>query len=515
MRYAESYDVLPAIRHLNVHNLKPKANREGRNEKQRTARDQKAAMNRLLGLIPQMTGLEDITLANSELPEESLALIERRRKLWIHARYKFGGSFDQGAHEGVFLDMLARLGGGWSLRSLTLVGHYSESLTCLKYTQPLKKILLSCPNLRNLSLDIRIPDGTMFAFSTPREYAGCGLLEDERPAPLEDFELIDYPFGENPQTPSPRFSTWGQSGYPVVGSEQDHWAATWDWSQLRRLTSRYTNLALRLMPHLTSLCEVVFLPYYPVYLDKIFPKIISGDDIKTFIARVPAALESITVPTLSSISLNALLRHGSSLKKLQIHQYEEYNERWKESALDAEMLRHIRDGCPGLEELNIDLKRDGEWPYDALDIIASFPRLSHVKIWFQLGLEDDKDPVLPYVTASAAHRLFSYIRERGPKKPASVRCVDIYSGCPRPPVHGGVLDSELWSDINQETFHCKLPERDDERLKRRYTVQCSSLSEEENYYLNDLVNLGVSCPEYNTPFSQNFKIACDGPTPRN
>lgn len=151
-----------------------------------------------------------------------------------------------------------QLQGCINLRSLELVHTFRDASTCLAATTPLKHILLSCPNLRRLKLDIGRPKVGCVSYGLLFEYCGIGFLQGERPlAALEDLELIDYPFGMPKPVVDPRYEIeWPFcTGYPLAMQEKEYWADHFDWSRIKRLVVS-SSLGMRLMPHLTSVREV-------------------------------------------------------------------------------------------------------------------------------------------------------------------------------------------------------------------------------------------------------------------
>lgn len=228
-------------------------------------------------------------------------------------------------------------------------------------------------------------------------------MGDEKVPPLEELVISDYPWGhESDVMINPFFEGLQQTGYPGKGSEIDYWAENFDWSRLNRLETAYVDFALKIMWKLTSLKEVNFSGSS------------SNDAIVRFYQQCPAALEAIGAESLQSITLDGVLRHGSALRKLQLHTVEDWGGEWTKKALDAASLRCIRDGCPLIEQLSVDVPRGDGWPWEILDVLASFPRLRHLTICFELGLHCKDDPVKPYVTFTAVDTLFTYLRSRPP-----------------------------------------------------------------------------------------------------
>lgn len=203
-----------------------------------------------------------------------------------------------------------------------------------------------------------------------------------------------------------------------------------------------------------------------------------NDIIGKFVLGVPARLESITVASSLSIIPHGIRLHGSSLRKLHMHRTERYGpQKWYDNALDAWATQEVRDSCPHLEEVSVDVRRDGEWPYDTLDIIASFPRLRLLTIWFELGLRRLDDPVEPYITVSAAQHLFKYMWDHSPARPSPLRSMTVNSGM----VPFGCRDHKdpTFASDQLTTFVFTVSERDDEMPRGKYNFKVEGLSADD------------------------------------
>lgn len=84
--------------------------------------------------------------------------------------------------------------------------------------QHFKQILLSCPNLRSLALDVHMPRGGCVVDGPCEAYCGLGLSQDERPPPLEELSIESYPWGQEKRGPY----TYNSVGYPEKGVVMDY-----------------------------------------------------------------------------------------------------------------------------------------------------------------------------------------------------------------------------------------------------------------------------------------------------
>ncbi|KAL7946746.1 hypothetical protein V8C42DRAFT_294575 [Trichoderma barbatum] len=252
--------------------------------------------------------------------------------------------------------------------------------------------------------------------------------------------------------------------------EEDYWAGTFDWTRLRQLWTSSVWLPRKFQPYLTALKEVDLLG--------------SADSMETraFYAQIPSRLERISAPTLDSIGIDSVLRHGSHLRALQLHRKEDGSDIWREKTVDAESLRAIRDQCQSLEELHIDLATDGEWPYELFDIIVSFPRLKTLSLWFELGRYSDSSPIQLYVTFSSCDTIFRCLWDHLVSRPPHLQELRGFSGSPRYVGFGYPSPEAFWSTYNSWTFLCSLSERRRSgRGNSRYDVSTSQCHREQGF----------------------------------
>lgn len=221
---------------------------------------------------------------------------------------------------------------------------YRKPKTCGFILPFVKHMLISCLNLRKLTIDIKArtwEDNRLSEY-----YAGFGFMDGERLPALEELNLVNYKFSHAEDGEL----QWERCiGYPGSGDEIIYWAETFDWSILRRLRLHQVTLANELAPKLVSLQEVSVYCY----------------GAQHFFQSLPVGLSTIRVGDTFMIGLEALVRYGRCLKTLdlQSHYYYSYNP-----------PLYIYS-CPHIRDLAIDIGRDGEWPYERLDILAGFLQL--------------------------------------------------------------------------------------------------------------------------------------------
>ncbi len=447
--------------------------------------------------LPSMTGLHELEWIGVKMPNLIFNILKKHPRIRLRARL---ASYN--AHDASLPFLIASLCGNLNLVALDILGTYIAAKDCLEITQPLKKLLLSCPNLRDLSLQISQSSGCVM-HSVPHEYCGLGFTNGERLPPLKSLRIKRYPWGSSPEeSQGARWQIPFSEGYPGQGREIDYWVNTFDWSKLRRLHSNSTDIAEKLMPKLTALKEIDIDEWGS---RKPVPMAI-------FFENVPSMLELIKIPSLNSVGTSPLLRHGTHLRTLEIHQLERYNRNWDEGAMKGLDLVKLRDGLPCLEELAIDVSRnEGDWPHDVLDILASFPRLRSLELWFELGLSNRKNPPpVPYLNFAAASWIFQQLRERSRLQPAALQHLHVHSGAP-PPLGGGLYSYDAhWPEQNSTSFVCRVSERDVDAARGMFDVECPKLDRKQNELLARIAR-GVeeqSSPEMN---QTAFKVALNGP----
>lgn len=246
----------------------------------------------------------------------------------------------------------------------------------------LKPILLSSPRLRTLSVNIN-HRGSSGHF---HEYHGFGLCNGETLPPLEELEIINYPWGQQPWGIN---AGEGSVGYPVpVGDEFEYWAENLDWSQLRRLRLEDDSvfLAAQLAPHLAALEEV----------DLTHPSGRALRSIPTFFTTLlPRTLTSLTLATLPPDFIPLVTLHAPTLRALSVHH----------TPLPDTDLGLLRDRLPNLDTLSLACSCSPDWPLPTLAVLSTFPALRSLTAWFERGGGPG-----PALTMSAAGELLAAVR---------------------------------------------------------------------------------------------------------
>lgn len=427
----------------------------------------------ILRLLPLMAGLKQVNYCGNCVPNEMPSALKAFPQLALHAQVTVLGR--QQSTSILPQDDLVILCGNLNLRSLDIKFTYFQPDHCLYAMGQLKCLLLSCQHLRRLTLDVAPASS---AGGPSQQYCGLGFRDGDRLPALEELILTEYPFGHEPRNDGPALD-FSSQGYPTKGSEVDFWADNFEWSRLRRLETPNEEFALKLMPKLTALEDFTYRDLW-----------LSGR-VASFHLLVPAALESISVPTLKSITVEGILRHSKSLRQLHIHHSETYQPDWTDNAMDLASLQHIQQECRLISDLSLDVARFGTWPYAVFDTLGSFPNLKRLRLWFELGLSDAERPVEPFVTFAAAEHIFSYIRSRCPCGRSSLERLTLYSGGAPPLGDGFPSPDAYWPLYNSTSFICQLSERDDEAAAGIFSVDCPKLPAYKQHLRPDSSGCGV------------------------
>ena len=327
-------------------------------------------------LIPMMTGLESVAY-NEIAPKDLLETLNDLPRVRLHTVMD-----TENTHT---------LHGNTNLSSLDLQLGARACLNGPLYMSRLKGLIISCPNIRRLSINIPEDDGCG-AFDEDY-YAGLGFAVGDKLPVLEELETFNYEFGGCAAKDDTAWERYlAQSQLRFRKREVDFWYDSFDWSRLRVLCTDRADFAERLAPKLVALQE---------FVDRSW-----GPSNPTFCDLVPSILESISAPTLKHVTLNGILRHSSRLKRLQLHQEEHTS--WREDCIDFASLQSIQRECALLTDLSLDLSQSEFWPYAAFNVLAAFPNLRRLQIWFQSPRRAECG--LPTLDHAAAVHIFKYIR---------------------------------------------------------------------------------------------------------
>lgn len=477
-------DQLTAVRILRV-------NGRGYNEGQEGERSTQI-LARLAVLLPSMTGLRHIYWHVGSTIKHSFPSASKRTAVPIPAAILAALPKDSRLHTAIFCNetreghildahlqvrmFLKRLAACQNLCTLDIQITFIEEEHCLRTMRELKKVLLSCPNLTRLPrIDVWYPRGGCFAYGPPMGdglYCGLGFSNGERPQPLTVLGVDYYPWGVD--------GARCYQGYPAGSSkcEWDYWVDCFDWSRLERLHYISPQLTLRIASKLTSLREFVL-------------EEPGGHLEPEFVDDLTSPLELISLTGWHHVNRKAefFTRFGATLRELKLHGHEPRWENEDHAYISVADLAHLSKSLPLLEHLRLDILRNEEtqdWPYKALDAIATFPRLRTVELWFPLGRTAPAPK--PELTVSSVPRVLRYLHDRN----KNIMRATLHSGDPSPP--GGfavaMLPSNAWAwDMHSTiSFECAMVYDSDRPNEQdgRVDIWCPELSIEMNDKLHQL-----------------------------
>ncbi|KAH6886290.1 hypothetical protein B0T10DRAFT_607986 [Thelonectria olida] len=399
-------------------------------------------------------------------------------------------------------EFLRRLAGNQSLRVLSIKAVFIEEQVCLELMRPLKKVLLSCPNLTRIpNMNIWYLNEGCEGYGPPGSnglYCGLGLTDSDKPLALEELGIEHYPWGV------PAWRGYPAKGYPF---EWNFWAEELDWSRLVRLHDAGHPLFQSLLaPKLTALKELLLEDFSWLEAD--------------FIQDITAPLELLSLSTWNRVNSKPDLidRFGTTLRHLKMHQPEHSWNRADHTFVTTPDVVHLSKSLPHLEHLALDIRRDEdrqEWPYEMLDAISAFPRLATVELWFPLGRE--RPAPTPLLTAASARHLFRYMRERN----ENIKKVMLHSGAPVPSIGwtwmGAYNDEPTWAMHSTISLVCNMVyngEGPEEEGGGWISVSCPDMTADMNRQLHRMSQ--QTDRELPDPVKLNraelrLRVALDGP----
>ncbi|KAF8324144.1 uncharacterized protein EI90DRAFT_2362128 [Cantharellus anzutake] len=143
----------------------------------------------------------------------------------------------------------------------------------------------------------------------------------------------------------------------------ESWRHGIPWDSLKELQFTYfSDILLDVVDQMHSLRSIKLTGQVPPW------QIMSEDHlgakrrIAEFLREVPSALEELDLEELTGdIPVSIFARFGRSLKRLRLYNRGNDGKVGSRSVLSPEQLDEICTGCPHLEELLIDINRDGDW----------------------------------------------------------------------------------------------------------------------------------------------------------
>ncbi|KAF8336863.1 uncharacterized protein EI90DRAFT_3043897 [Cantharellus anzutake] len=383
---------------------------------------------RLLPLLSHMTHLTDFWFslsATSSFVSPLVQFITRKRPdVRLHANLCEYEDSDGGSLSWTI--SRASFGPSPNLVSMNVRTHYHRGQTDLLVH--IKKLALSSASLRSLTIGV--------------DFGGCFL---------GDFSTGDIAFEQGERVSSLR--KLSIDGCPM----DESWHSGIPWDALEEIYfSRFPAILHTQVDQMHNLRSAKLIG--KVYWNTEEERLQIARPISDFLLRLPSVLEELDLEELTGdVPISTIARFGDSLKRLRLHVLEKYDRVGARHVLSAQQLDKIRVACPSLEELQIDINRNSEWPYDVLDAVAEFSQLRRLTLSLELGLETETF-VKPYATHYSSVQLYKYIAShRRNSHPLDELTIEL--GGHRKLGTGYPCSWVLWEMDEQATYTVKPSER--------------------------------------------------------
>lgn len=262
--------------------------------------------------------------------------------------------------------------------------------------------LSSCPEIH--SLDIKLSQGGCLAGIDPWNFK---FSPGDRFPPLKTLCLDKYDFDETQDRWLQKIEAdrraWrrtrdyladltGISGLrpsqqplePPSASNLDKWKLAMDWTQLENL--EIADINPRFLEKMTGdIPALKTLKLRKRWAD-------TGEELakKTtyFLERSPPLSMLSLHGYTGLVNWKSLLpRFSNSLKALEIREWESSDPSRPRPVLSYTQLEQIKEICPFLEEISLDINRNGTWPHQILGSLAKFENVQKLELWFELGVD--------------------------------------------------------------------------------------------------------------------------------
>ncbi|KAK2799972.1 hypothetical protein FQN51_006401 [Onygenales sp. PD_10] len=263
------------------------------------------------------------------------------------------------------------------------------------FAQPIhaaQQLVMSCPNLRSLALRIHYRWGGCIR-GRPTSKGSRAFSNQLAPnfPPLQELTLDDY---------------------KMKDEEWTYWKDNFQWNALSRLTLNHRNgVFLHNLEGLVQNLRNLELMCFPDETDyKYAEDPALGKFLRSF-----SSLETIRLEGFAA-SAESLASHPNLLTvHMHIAEPRSYNEDeiLTRPVFAATDIRLLGQSCPKIYNLNIDIARNGAWPYDVLTALALyFPRLQKLRLHLELGIDDISAPIQPILNYDSAKHIFRHLHDK-------------------------------------------------------------------------------------------------------
>ncbi|KAL8707433.1 MAG: hypothetical protein Q9225_007755 [Loekoesia sp. 1 TL-2023] len=215
------------------------------------------------------------------------------------------------------------------------------------------------------------------------------------------------------------------------GSNLRMWRNAMDWSHIERLELKHVDLLPFFEQMSGELSNLKDLALWPAWWRTVGDEETLVEATENFLMSVPP-LERLFLHGYTGRvdSLRKILRrHGPGLETLKLREWESDNVFNPRPVLSPAQLVEVRDLCPKLKHLSIDVDRNGTWPTEVFNILSAFESLQHLELNLELGIDHHIGEIHDYLppdqrnlsvddfrqpsfNAEAGSWLFRMLRER-------------------------------------------------------------------------------------------------------
>jgi hypothetical protein len=167
----------------------------------------------------------------------------------------------------------------------------------------------------------------------------------------------------------------------------DLWLDAMDWSQLESLAVKNKQFPFQVLPALQSLRELEL----ETRNSSTALRIIGGLKNDSLTQFTKFGRQLVSMPSLLALQ-------GRSLERLELRVEENMYEAGE--AYNASDLALLRQEAPNLKHLSINLHRNGTWPLETLEAIASIPSLRSLDLWLDILSDCQRQKPSTYESSS-------------------------------------------------------------------------------------------------------------------
>lgn len=239
----------------------------------------------------------------------------------------------------------------------------------------MRRIIATAPNLRFASIT--------------KGRSGCVVFTY---TPGQDDERLEKEKAFRTTRPSSSVRALHLDGFGSSEQMLQNWGRTVNLTLLENIKcsrgapdKSFFQAAPTLLPNLSHL-SVNFQAYHSYATDQI------ADAAQTYLITC-APLKAISLWSWNDyVPLNVILRHGTKLTSLELHERETTEPEPRRRTLSSVEIKEIRDSCPHLRNLTLDIDRETSDGKDETinppkyAELASFPNLDRIQLYFDLGI---------------------------------------------------------------------------------------------------------------------------------